>query len=113
MKPTYTRITVCAVAVTVYRITFLSACLKQLCFQVSLTHSRWTTFATNVTKTANALLGKDVALQGIAFAESSHTSSGFSPEAAFDLGILDSDAGSQVKWCASFLRLHCNGLTLS
>ncbi|KZV62775.1 glycoside hydrolase family 79 protein [Peniophora sp. CONT] len=71
----------------------------------------WTKFATNVTKTANALLGKEVALQGIAFAESSHTTSGFSPEAAFKLGILNSDAGSQVKWISQhhYSGSFCSG----
>ncbi|KZV62776.1 glycoside hydrolase family 79 protein [Peniophora sp. CONT] len=74
----------------------------------------WTTFATNVTKTANALLGKEVALQGIAFAESSHTTSGFSPQAAFELGILESNAGSQVKWISQhqYSASVCSGASL-
>lgn len=60
---------------------------------------RWTTFAENVTATANRILGTNVSLQGAAFSGSSHTTTGFSPQAIFKNGILSSPAGSQIKLC--------------
>jgi hypothetical protein len=60
---------------------------------------RWTTFAGNVTAAANRILGMNVSLQGAAFSGSSHGTTGFSPQAIFENGILSSPAGSQIKQC--------------
>ncbi len=60
---------------------------------------RWTTFAKNVTATANHIFGTNVPLQGAAFIGSSHSNTGFSPQAIFQNGILSSPAGSQITMC--------------
>lgn len=61
---------------------------------------RWTTFAENVTSAANRIFGTNVSLQGAAFSGSSHSSTtGFSPQAIFQNGILSSPAGSQINLC--------------
>ena len=61
---------------------------------------RWTAFAENVTAAVNPTLGKNVSLQGGAFSGSSHSSTtGFSPQAIFQNGILSSPAGSQISQC--------------
>ncbi|KAI0049009.1 glycoside hydrolase family 79 protein [Auriscalpium vulgare] len=59
--------------------------------------SRWNTFAANVTATANAILKANVPLIGGAFAESSHSTGGFSPQGIFQNGVLSSIGGSQIK----------------
>lgn len=60
---------------------------------------RWTSFAGNVTAAANRILGTNVSLQGAAFSGSSHSTTGFSPQAIFKNGILSSPGGSQIKLC--------------
>jgi hypothetical protein len=71
--------------------TMLAGNLRVIC--------RWTTFVGNVTAAANRILGTNVSLQGGAFSGSSHSTSGFSPQAIFKNGILSSPAGSQIKLC--------------
>ncbi|KAI0259875.1 hypothetical protein BC834DRAFT_832798 [Gloeopeniophorella convolvens] len=66
-------------------------------FNIQQYVSQWTTFATNVTAAANKIFGSNVPLQGAAFAGSSHSASGFSPQGIFQNGILSSSAGSQLK----------------
>lgn len=65
---------------------------------------RWTKFAANVTVTVNPILRKNVSLQGAAFTWSSHNTTGFSPQAIFQNGILSSPAGSQISLCVHYGR---------
>ncbi|KAI0059203.1 hypothetical protein BV25DRAFT_1908823 [Artomyces pyxidatus] len=58
---------------------------------------KWETFASNVTATANRILKTKVPIIGAAFASSSHSTSGFSPQAIIQNGILNSTGGSQIK----------------
>jgi hypothetical protein len=75
---------------------------------------RWTTFAGNVTAAANRILGTNVSLQGAAFSGSSHSTTGFSPQAIFKNGILSSPAGSQIKLCVITLpQFQANRSTLA
>jgi hypothetical protein len=76
---------------------------------------RWTTFAGNVTAVANRILSTNVSLQGAAFSGSSHSNTtGFSPQAIFENGILSSPAGSQIKLCVITLsQLEANRSTLA
>ncbi|KAG2145236.1 glycoside hydrolase family 79 protein [Suillus clintonianus] len=60
--------------------------------------SEWEEFAYNVSITANLSDSSYTKLIGAAFAESSHNNlSGFSPQAIFNLGILESPAGQLVE----------------
>ncbi|KAG1882087.1 glycoside hydrolase family 79 protein [Suillus subluteus] len=59
--------------------------------------SQWEEFAYNVSTTANLSECSYTKLIGAAFAESSHNNlSGFSPQAIFNLGILESPAGQLI-----------------
>ncbi|KAJ7178604.1 glycoside hydrolase family 79 protein [Mycena crocata] len=58
--------------------------------------SQWITFATNMTRTAN-LAGSDTRIWGGAFADSSHSSSGFSPQGIFANNILKSEPGRFIN----------------
>ncbi|KAJ7084186.1 ricin B lectin domain-containing protein [Mycena epipterygia] len=57
---------------------------------------QWITFATNLTTTAN-LASSTTRIWGGAFAGSSHTTSGFSPQGIFANGILTSAPGAFIK----------------
>ncbi|KAH8826841.1 glycoside hydrolase family 79 protein [Flagelloscypha sp. PMI_526] len=57
----------------------------------------WTTFATNVSKAAGLTAQGHTKLLAASFAGSSHTTTGFSPQAIFALGILDSEPGRLVS----------------
>lgn len=60
--------------------------------------SEWEHFAYNVSATANLSESSYTKLIGAAFAESSHNNlSGFSPQAIFNLGILESPAGQLIE----------------
>lgn len=59
-------------------------------------HYRWTRLAQNVSATVSAVLGSNIPFQGAAFAESSHSTTGFSPQAIIADGILNSQPGSQI-----------------
>ncbi|KAG2149006.1 glycoside hydrolase family 79 protein [Suillus bovinus] len=60
--------------------------------------SEWEKFAHNVSMTANLSQLSCTKLIGAAFAESSHNNlSGFSPQAIFNLGILESPAGQLIN----------------
>ncbi|KAG0708092.1 glycoside hydrolase family 79 protein [Suillus ampliporus] len=60
--------------------------------------SEWEEFAYNVSKTANLSNTSYTKLIGAAFAGSSHNNlSGFSPQAIFNLGILESPAGQLIE----------------
>ena len=61
-----------------------------------LTICRWTEFATNISIATN-LWDTSTRLVGGAFAESSHTIDGLSPQGIFTSGIRDSQAGSLIK----------------
>ncbi|PPQ75253.1 hypothetical protein CVT24_007431 [Panaeolus cyanescens] len=71
----------------------------------------WTTFASNVTAAAKLTAGSRPQFWGAAFAGSSHSNSGFSPQAIFSEGILVSAPGklistlSQHRYSGSF----CSG----
>ncbi|KAG2360200.1 glycoside hydrolase family 79 protein [Suillus spraguei] len=59
--------------------------------------SEWEEFAYNVSVTANLFESSYTTLIGAAFAASSHNDlNGFSPQAIFNLGILDSPAGQLI-----------------
>ncbi|KAJ6577181.1 hypothetical protein B0H19DRAFT_1118496 [Mycena capillaripes] len=79
-------------------------------YDVSQYTAEWITFATNMTRTAN-LAGSDTRIWGGAFALSSHTSTGFSPQGIFANNILSSEPGrfintiSQHHYSGSF----CSG----
>ncbi|KAJ7494595.1 glycoside hydrolase family 79 protein [Mycena galericulata] len=64
---------------------------------ITLDFLEWITFATNMTKTANlASPGSDTNIWGGAFAGSSHSTTGFSPQGIFANGILDSEPGAFI-----------------
>lgn len=75
-------------------------------FDVQQYVSQWTEFAENITAATNGILGMDTPLQGGPFAGSSHTNTGFSPQAIFQQGILSSTAGSQIT---TFSQHHYSG----
>ncbi|KAF5327444.1 hypothetical protein D9619_004448 [Psilocybe cf. subviscida] len=56
----------------------------------------WTTFATNVTAGVKAAIGTAPKFWGAAFAGSSHSITGFSPQAIFSEGVLSSAAGAAI-----------------
>ncbi|GLB40574.1 putative glycosyl hydrolase family 79 C-terminal beta domain [Lyophyllum shimeji] len=57
----------------------------------------WTTFATNVSSAAGISSTSSTKFWGCAFAGSSHSTSGFSPQSAFNQGLLKSTAGSFIS----------------
>ncbi|KDQ53124.1 glycoside hydrolase family 79 protein [Jaapia argillacea MUCL 33604] len=59
--------------------------------------SEWTQFAGNVSAANNLYSLTNPKLIGGAFANSAYNASGFSPEAIFDLGILDTAPGSLIR----------------
>ncbi|KAF9048430.1 glycoside hydrolase family 79 protein [Panaeolus papilionaceus] len=70
--------------------------------------NEWVSFASNVTTAAKLTNGSGPQFWGAAFAGSSHSTSGFSPQAIFSEGILDSAPGklistiSQHRYSGSF-----------
>ncbi|KAF8150688.1 glycoside hydrolase family 79 protein [Crassisporium funariophilum] len=62
----------------------------------------WTAFATNVSAAAKLSAASNTKFWGAAFAGSSHTTTGFSPQAIFSEGILSSTPGSLI----STISLH-------
>lgn len=58
---------------------------------------RWIAFATSVSAAANIKAGSTTQFWGAAFADSSHSTSGFSPQAIFNDGILSSAPGSLIS----------------
>ncbi|KAJ6494713.1 glycoside hydrolase family 79 protein [Mycena vitilis] len=69
--------------------------LRNSSYSVSQYTTEWITFATNLTRTAN-LAGSDTKLWGAAFADSSHSTSGFSPQGIFANNILSSEPGKFI-----------------
>ncbi|KAJ6607373.1 glycoside hydrolase family 79 protein [Mycena sp. CBHHK59/15] len=65
-------------------------------YSVSQYTNEWIIFATNMTRTAN-LANSDTEIWGAAFAGSSHTTTGFSPQGVFANGILDSEPGAFIS----------------
>jgi hypothetical protein len=66
---------------------------------------RWIKFAQNVSGFA---LASSVPFWGASFAESSHSTSGFSPQAIFNKGILSSSPGSRISTYVCFLtQIRC------
>ncbi|KAG6826758.1 hypothetical protein H0H92_014548 [Tricholoma furcatifolium] len=60
--------------------------------------TEWTTFATNVSAAMGISSTSATKFWGLAFAESSHSStSGFSPQSAFNQGLLKSGPGSAIS----------------
>ncbi|KAG6879675.1 hypothetical protein C0992_012973 [Termitomyces sp. T32_za158] len=57
----------------------------------------WTTFATNISAAMGINSGSTTKFWGCAFADSSHSNSGFSPQSAFQQGLLKSKAGSLIS----------------
>ncbi|KAJ7227044.1 glycoside hydrolase family 79 protein [Mycena pura] len=84
--------------------------LRASSYNVAQYTTEWISFATNLTKTAN-LAGSDTKLWGGAFAGSSHSTTGFSPQGIFANNILSSTPGgfittiSQHHYSGSF----CSG----
>lgn len=84
--------------------------LRASSYNVAQYTTEWISFATNLTKTAN-LAGSDTRLWGGAFAGSSHSTTGFSPQGIFANNILSSTPGgfittiSQHHYSGSF----CSG----
>ncbi|KAJ7637653.1 glycoside hydrolase family 79 protein [Mycena polygramma] len=70
--------------------------LRNSSYSVSQYTTEWITFATNMTRTAN-LAGSDTKLWGAAFADSSHSTSGFSPQGIFANNILSSEPGKFIN----------------
>ncbi|KAF8206538.1 glycoside hydrolase family 79 protein [Mycena galopus ATCC 62051] len=64
-------------------------------YSVSQYTAEWITFATNMSNTAN-LGNSDTRIWGGAFAESSHLTTGFSPQGIFANGILKSEPGKLI-----------------
>jgi len=65
-------------------------------YDVSQYTTEWITFATNMTRTAN-LVKSDTKFWGGAFALSSHSTTGFSPQGIFANNILDSEPGRFIN----------------
>lgn len=65
---------------------------------------RWTTFANNVSATISSEF-PDISPKfwGAAFAGSSHSTTGFSPQAIFAEGVLTSPAGKLISTYAIYL----------
>ncbi|KAJ7127152.1 glycoside hydrolase family 79 protein [Mycena epipterygia] len=84
--------------------------LRASTYNVAQYTAEWITFATNMTQTAN-LAASDTKIWGGAFAGSSHTTTGFSPQGIFANNILTSTPGrfidtiSQHHYSGSF----CSG----
>ncbi|KAJ7475686.1 glycoside hydrolase family 79 protein [Mycena latifolia] len=70
--------------------------LRASTYSVSQYAKEWISFATNMSRTAN-LAGSNTRIWGGAFAESSHSTSGFSPQGIFANGILDSEPGAFIN----------------
>lgn len=85
--------------------------LRSSTYNISNYVSDWTKFANNVTATANLSASGATKFWGCAFAGSSHSTTGFSPQAAFNSGLLTSAPGalistiSQHRYSGSF----CSG----
>lgn len=58
---------------------------------------RWTTFATNVSAVVSEFPSISPKFWGAAFAGSSHSTTGFSPQAIFAEGVLSSSAGKSIS----------------
>ncbi|KAJ6544815.1 glycoside hydrolase family 79 protein [Mycena vulgaris] len=58
--------------------------------------AEWISFATNMSRTAN-LASSDTRIWGAAFADSSHTTTGFSPQGIFANNILSSEPGAFIN----------------
>ncbi|KAJ7158873.1 glycoside hydrolase family 79 protein [Mycena filopes] len=67
--------------------------------------TEWITFATNMSRAAN-LAGSDTRIWGAAFAGSSHTTTGFSPQGIFANNILTSEPG---KFITTISQHHYSG----
>ncbi|THV07040.1 glycoside hydrolase family 79 protein [Dendrothele bispora CBS 962.96] len=65
-------------------------------FNISEYVQQWTDFAQNVSVAAGINSTSDVKFWGGAFAESSHSGSGFSPQGMFSNGILNSSEGKLI-----------------
>ncbi|KAF5382078.1 hypothetical protein D9615_004232 [Tricholomella constricta] len=59
--------------------------------------TQWTSFATNVTSALGISSTSTTKFWGAAFAGSSHSTSGFSPQSVFNQGLLSSTAGSFIS----------------
>ncbi|KAJ7475688.1 glycoside hydrolase family 79 protein [Mycena latifolia] len=70
--------------------------LRASTYSVSQYTTEWISFATNMSRTAN-LAGSNTRIWGGAFADSSHSTSGFSPQGIFANGILDSEPGAFIN----------------
>ncbi|KAF8072084.1 glycoside hydrolase family 79 protein [Lyophyllum atratum] len=66
----------------------------------------WTSFATNVSSAVGISSTSHTKFWGGAFALSSHSTSGFSPQSAFSQGLTKSTAGSRI---ATFSQHHYSG----
>ncbi|KAF8061826.1 glycoside hydrolase family 79 protein [Lyophyllum atratum] len=66
----------------------------------------WTSFATNITSAAGISATSHTKFWGAAFAGSSHSTSGFSPQSAFNSGLTKSTAGSLI---ATISQHHYSG----
>ncbi|KAF5364760.1 hypothetical protein D9758_009299 [Tetrapyrgos nigripes] len=66
-------------------------------FNVSEYVDEWATFATNVSAAAGITPDSHAQFWGGGFAESSHSTTGFSPQGMFSKGILDSKPGKLIK----------------
>ncbi|KAJ7773107.1 glycoside hydrolase family 79 protein [Mycena metata] len=79
--------------------------LRASTYNVSQYTTEWITFATNMSLTAN-LAGSDTRIWGAAFAGSSHTTTGFSPQGIFANNILASAPG---KFIDTISQHHYSG----
>ncbi|KAJ7034931.1 glycoside hydrolase family 79 protein [Mycena alexandri] len=70
--------------------------LRASTYNVAQYTTEWITFATNMSLTAK-LAGSDTRIWGAAFAESSHTTTGFSPQGIFANNILTSAPGKFIN----------------
>ncbi|KAJ6513350.1 glycoside hydrolase family 79 protein [Mycena sanguinolenta] len=70
--------------------------LRASTYNVAQYTTQWIQFATNMSQTAN-LANSDTKIWGAAFAGSSHTTTGFSPQGIFANGILNSAPGNFIN----------------
>jgi len=71
--------------------------LRASSYNITQYVKEWTQFATNVSAAAQLSSTSSTKFWGGAFAGSSHTSTGFSPQGIFSNGILNSPAGSLIS----------------
>ncbi|KAI0029752.1 hypothetical protein K488DRAFT_79985 [Vararia minispora EC-137] len=85
--------------------------LRAQTFTIKQYVQQWTLFAKNALAMVNKELGSAVPLQALSFAKSTHQPTGFSPQSAFQNGLLNSPVGKGVQWVSQhhYSGSFCSG----